>query len=425
MSVAGRPGRLLEAALLAAALVIPLTGADLYLGSSWTGIVPVEATLLSFALLLALWAYCLLRSSFADGGRLFVRAYSGSAPVLAAMGFLVLASLASTFLAGAYWGDSQRYVLFPFYNFLLLAFAVAALAHPFVRHRLNAIFSLALMLSAATILIDSAYPGTFSTFANRSAGFVQNANLGARAVTLMLIGALDWRRFRWFDLFQIAVAATAVFLTLSRSGLALFALVFLIYSGFMLRSGSAAERRRYLLFLAAAAIAVMIAAPVLISHLSHQEIFQTAVRNRLSFLGNLLSGDLSGVGDDPRAKLVPFYIDLIGQAPLLGHGAAFSRTQYQSAHNIYLEQWVNGGLLGLVSTLLLFVALLAQATRHGDRRGMVLALFCMGSGFVTHTMLYDRPYILTMALVAAASGMQRPLPARLLRRPAVGLSVPA
>lgn len=406
--------------MIAILLVIPLTGADLYLGSGWTGIIPIEATILSFILMSGLFALSVLRAAYEDGGRRLIALYGRTMAVLAGAGLLIVSSLVATFYPGTYWGDSFRHVLLPFYSFLILVFSIGVADHPAMRRGVGIAFNLGLVVAAATIFIDAIHPGTFSTFANRSSGFVQNANQGSRIVLLMLIGALNWRQFRWTDLMKLLWAGAAVLLTLSRSGLVLFAIVLIIYSYAIISHSPWDSRRRYSMAATAGAIVAFIAVPSIISYLSQQDVFERAVYNRFAFFGDLLSGDLDPVAADPRAKLLPLYFRLIGESPIWGYGAGFSRTQIQPPHNIYLNQWVNEGALGLISVLIFYFAVLLLSRRYRSWQGICLALYCMAAAMISHSILYDRAFVISIGLLtataAAAAIPPRPAVQRLRQR---------
>src|SRR5262245_37389155 len=112
------------------ALFPPLTAADLYLSADRSGILPVNATAISFVSLSSAFGLILFTGLVRDRGRGICVAYLATAPVLFAFGLLTMVQLAGGFLPAAYWDGDGKFVFLPLYGFVVLMLSVGIASDP-------------------------------------------------------------------------------------------------------------------------------------------------------------------------------------------------------------------------------------------------------------------------------------------------------
>jgi O-antigen ligase len=97
------------------------------------------------------------------------------------------------------------------------------------------------------------------------------------------------------------------------------------------------------------------------------------------------------------------YLGHIYEAPILGQGTGFSRTQTLGPHNQYLEQWANNGIFSLLA----YVGMLAGAfwvfRRREFPKGMALILIVTAESVFTHNMFDRSIFLIVLALLLAVS----------------------
>jgi O-antigen ligase len=146
-------------------------------------------------------------------------------------------------------------------------------------------------------------------------------------------------------------------------------------------------------------------------------------KTRLSRLLNNQQVDDGSAGT--RLAALHDGLRLIEQAPLLGHGTGFSRTMQELPHNIYVQQWVNNGILGILAYLLFLGAAYSTFSRRGCRNGQVVILVAAVGGIFSHNVLDQRPFLILLGILLAYSYQEQQAARRqldtgwLLRRPRI------
>ena len=335
-------------------------------------------------------------------GRCTIALYRDHRHVLLPFLGLVMLGFATSLLPGAYLeGGSTKEVFILGYRFLMFAGAiVTAVLLWSTRWRL--VLRLVLLVYVGSVLWDLAYPGTFSGVGSRASGFARNPNQAALTITLMTLMAVRYARVHALDLAILLLGFLAVFATLSRSGLLIFAVFVLNYLYFTGRG----QRLRQLVWIPVAALVLVPLAGFAISSLTGRfEIFgdPNAQRRLATFA---LSNEAVYATDDVRLSLVPQYLALIDQAPLLGHGTGFSGSLPYGAHNMYLELWVNNGLFGMLLYLWLLLGLFGLAWKRGFPPGMALAQVLTVDGFFNHGSIQMGPVLILAGLAMGLSWCQ-------------------
>jgi O-antigen ligase len=376
----------------------PLTAADLYLSADRSGILPVNATVISALGLAPAFGSILLVGLARDRGRRLCAIFRAVGPPLLAFLLVTMVQLIGGFLRDAYWYDSGKYIFLPLYDLALLIFSLGIASTPSFRKYHRAIFCICLIGAAGSILVDVVYPQTFSALDTRPAGFMKDPNYGAATVIVLAIAAVDWTRGRASDMFLWLIAGTAIVATLSRGGVILLAITFLSYSVVIARLGLQLYAKRLSMLVAGVAIVVSVYS---MAHFS-STVYSTD-NQRTRMLAALLSGDAVTVAHDTRVQLLSGYIDLISDRPLLGYGTGFvtSRaSQDDGPHNTYLALWVENGILGLVAYLLLLFMCFSYFRRLGDSRGQTFCISLMIFSFFSHDAIVMRPVVVTLGLLS-------------------------
>jgi hypothetical protein len=391
----GSVASMTAAAGITIALLPPLTAADLYLSADRSGILPVNATAISFVTLSAAFGFILLTGLARDRGRGLCLTYLASAPVLFAFALLTIVRVADGFLPGAFWEGSGKYIYGPLYGFVVLMFSVGIASAPAFQRYHRVILAVCLLAVAGSIFIDVFYPGTFSKIYSRPAGFMKNPNSGAATVTILAIATVDWKRCRPGDMLLWAIAGTAVVATLSRSGMVLFAVAFLLYNLLVARSGLQLYAKRLSVVLVAVAVVVP-----LYSIANLGSTVYSAENYRVQLLAALLSGE-SAVSEDSRVELVSTYIDIISERPIFGYGSGFvTGTGKTGPHNTFLMLWVENGLPGLVG----YLAMLAVASwyfrKRADTRGLALCVGVLALSIFSNDITDMRTVIVVLGLLS-------------------------
>lgn len=141
-----------------------------------------------------------------------------------------------------------------------LAMAAAAMTLPLasgVRRRWRLFLRAALLFYCCTVFIDVLWPATFTLLAYRAAGLAIDPNVGAFMVLILATPLLSYRRISWGSIGVLYVAGLAAFMTLSRSGLSGYAVLFAAYFAWTLWTG---QGRRLLALGGFAGVGALLAA---------------------------------------------------------------------------------------------------------------------------------------------------------------------
>jgi O-antigen ligase len=384
-----------KAAGIAIVLFPSLTAADLYLSADRSGILPVNATVFSFLCLSCTFGSVWLLGLIHDRGRSLCLTYLATAPVLVAFALLTVVQLVSGLLPAAYWISHGTFVYMQLYVFVVLMLSVGIASAPAFRQYYRIILLVCLFIAVGSIYFDMLHPKTFSKLYSRPSGFTGGPNSGAETAILLTIAAVDWKRSRASDMLVWMISGAAIVATLSRHGILLLAVMFLLYCLVIARSGLQLFAKRLSIVLVAVAIVVPLYS---ITNLSST--VYSADNKRLQLLSALLSGDSAEVTDDPRVELVGHYLDLISEHPILGYGAGYIHSQPTGPHNTYLSLWLESGLPGLVGYLILLFIAFWYFRNLRDMRGQAFCAGVAAISFFTNDLMGMRPMIVTLGLLS-------------------------
>jgi O-antigen ligase len=312
---------------------------------------------------------------------------------------IVMIAFATSMRPGTYLEDGDSKVVFIFA--LRFAMFVGGLSTAILLWWAGwrPILRLITLVFLGSVFYDLAYPGTFSVVGSRAAGFVGNPNLSALTTLLLLSMVVRFERIHLLDLTFILLAFLAVYATLSRGGMLMFGLFVLVY---VYLTGHGNRLRQLVWVPIIGAIMIPLGMSAMTQLTASSEMFTADnAQRRLATLS--LDSEAVYESDDIRLSLLPTYIRLIDQAPLLGHGTGFTQSMPFGPHNMYLSFWVNNGLIGLLLYLWFLFALFWLARRRAFWSGAVFALLAFAGGFFNHTIFQMPSFLILAGLVMGLS----------------------
>jgi O-antigen ligase len=260
---------------------------------------------------------------------------------------------------------------------------------------------------ACSVWYDQLHPGTFAELTNRAAGFPGNANYAALVANVLCASGLDFgytRRLRRnphsiaIDISILLSTFAVVTMTMSRSGLVNFGALCATFIFFRLVRSEATLARRSVESIILV-ITGICAASFLVWYASAGTV--DSGDNRLTrFLNNQQVDDGSA---GTRLGAVYDCIRHIEQSPWVGYGTGFARTMHELPHNIYLQQWVNNGLAGILSYILFLVSAFITFTFRQYRNGQALVLVIGVGGIFSHNIIDQRPFLILLGILLSHS----------------------
>ncbi len=409
-----RPLEALIGLWLTLILLLYLTHADMWVAATtWIGWFeqPTRIFLMSGLPLVAIWTACRLarRTEPAPGpGPLDMLALN--LPVLLAFAALVaLSLLPGALLPEAVTGDGGTQIMVLPYAFVVFTFGLMYGGAIAVRGHWRRILFLAWLLAVTSVLIELFQPRTFAsllpainadwaTDPDRPAGLMGDANTAAFIMLCLAALILRYDRLRWPEASLLTATLLAVLATQSRGGLLLSALV---VAGYLYHSRAVthgpALTAALLGGLAVVAGVILVVLPLL-AHLAAFSDWEGQRR-----LAMLTFQDQFVEADESRLGLVSTYLDTIEDAVWLGHGTGFMRTRPIGSHNMYLRQWVDNGVPGLLAYLTLLGTATLLLWRRRFPGGLMLMLLATVQGLFSHTLLESRSLLLLYGLALAIS----------------------
>ncbi len=414
MSIRNASARLTEKAFsfltgLAAISVFALflSVADLALGRN--GRFPLAPTAAAPLLMLpfiflVIMRQLLQKKPFSELFSLFIEARA----VIYSFLFLAAMSLAGGFVSTSFWGEESRWIFLISYGFLIFFFSFVVVILPSIRSafRTAAFVSLALVLGS--LVYDLHNPGFFSIIGGRAGGFPGNSNFGALVVNMLCASVLAYepKRYGWQDFPVLTASGLGVFMTQSRSGMLCFVALFLYYAICGLSRGKIDVKRVFVLLLGPLFVISM-----LFSGGSYVLETSTALSARESrFVRYFSAGTIEDDSSSARLGAVFDALKHIQKAPVMGRGTGFSRRLEVLPHNIYLNQWLNNGLFGLLAYVALLLTAFIKFREERLHQGKAFILVVFLGGFFTHNILEERTFLMLLGgllSIAAMNSLQR------------------
>jgi O-antigen ligase len=333
-----------------------------------------------------------------------------NAAVLVPFSIVALSALVLSALPGAFWDEGAKWILLIPYGVCITS-AAAIMGRFSTTSSAVKLAALGSLLALATsVWYDTAHPGTFAPIINRPAGFSGNANFSSLVAVVVCAGAINLGSNKYrhmpkaayssavFNLILILLTFSIVCMTMSRSGLVVFLVLMglAIYYRFF-RSGLSRSRLAAEVVTTCLAAVIALGFAVIFAQLSSS----TQGKSRLTRLLNNQQVDDGSTGT--RLNAVVEGIELIEDAPLLGHGTGFSRTMSELPHNIYLQQWINNGAVGLLTYLGFLLCAVITFQKRGCRNGVALIIVAAVGGIFSHNILDQRPFLLMLGVLLGGS----------------------
>ncbi len=376
-----------------------------------SGLLPLPATAAALISVLPFSLVAFLRGTIRGAPLSFMHPTSSNLPVLLAFFFIAVSSLVLASLPGAFWEEGGKWIFLISYGFMLCLLAQYIALNTTIRKALPAYTLCALLLMLYSLWFDMTAPGTFSDPNNRPAGFAGNANYAALVGVMLCAASLRYERGKPLlqDVIFLVTTALLVLGTMSRSGILNYATVLAIFAYYRFAHGGIALRPA-LRF--AAGVATTIIAVVLIGARNDES---TAILSKESRITRFLNNEQ--VDDGSAASRLAAATDslrLINEAPIFGHGTGHARTMQELPHNLYLQQWVNNGIFGLVSYLLLLLTAFYTFTVRRCRPGQALIAVAVIGSLFSHNILDQRPFLILFGFLLGASVSRGPYPTPLM-----------
>ena len=354
----------------------------------------------------------LLWDTVRNGGVRIMRIFSSVGLILGPLALITILALAFNFHPTAYWGehgDSRLLPFFPLFSFLYGCFGASFVVISGVVRHYRGIFILCIVFLFFSQLLDFLSLDALTQYEGRAAGFASNPNFSAQLLLALTIASVDWRRASLLNNLIWLVAGVGVFLTLSRGGLLEYVLALCVYLVVTTRA-QARTLLSQLVLVAILILTLVFGLPLLTPFLESNEMMTSpTAQKKLEQLNALLTGNLESVASDDRAWVAYEWVDRITQSPWLGHGTGFVSTTL-GPHNIYLNQWVENGVLGLALLLVFIFASFWHFKRYKDLRGvMYVATWCV-AGFFSHNLLQPQPFLFLWGFLGALAYVERRRP---------------
>lgn len=378
-------------------LALFLSVADQPLGR--LGYLPINPTLCALLMVLPFAGWACVRDITARSNRRFLSMLMSNTAPYAAFFLIVASSLVFSILPGAFWSEGGKWIFLVSYGFCI---SLLALFIPQTNSfsRLFPFYALvALTLLLWSIYLDITYPGTFATLGQRAAGFPGNANFAALVAVMICSAALDYTSHngQWKNALLLIVCGAIVVTTMSRSGMLNFALLLGIFS-YTRMAENRWRPREVIKLIAVTGVMAGICATLAVTAVATDTISEH------SRLGRLLSNKQVDDGSAAsRLFAIRESLRLINESPLVGHGTGHARTMAELPHNLYLQQWVNNGILGLLGVVGFFGVSLAIFRKRRYRPGQALILVSILGGVFSHNILDQRCFLLLFGILLGLS----------------------
>jgi O-antigen ligase len=348
-------------------------------------------------------AFIALRGFLSSRSAIILTPLRANLGALGCFGLVVFSSILFAMHPTAFWGDDAKWIFLIAYGFLITFCASYAPLFQGFRAALPWALLVALALLLGSIYYDMMYPLTFSMEPSRPAGFPGNSNYAALMCVILCSASLDYMRKRpgWIDCVYILVTLSAIMLTMSRSGMANFGILMVLYGYHRFIRDGIKVKQIVSLFIGVGIIVglFVVSIPVLMATTT---IFQGKTR-----LGQMITGQRVDDGSAAsRIGAVEDALRLIDESPIIGHGTGHSRTMAELPHNLYLQQWVNNGLPGLLGYLLMMAVAFWTYTKRRFYRGQAFIIVALVGGLFSHNILDQRPFLILFGVLLTLSWVE-------------------
>jgi O-antigen ligase len=381
------------------------------------GTLPLSPTLSALVTLVPFLLVAIFRDLRLRTSTHLIRPIRDNLPILLPFASIVFFSLGLSILPESFWQEGGKWILLITYGFLITVLALFVPGISALRPMIPWYIITALVLLLWSLWQDLSVPGTYSAINQRAAGFPGNANFAALVTVMLCAASLDFNRRSsgWRDLLVISLGGLMVLGTMSRSGLLNLTVLIGVYLYFRLLHGGFRLRETIRLGFGIA-ITLCVLGAILPLYTNNLVGLQGSTR-LTRFLNNEQVDDGSA---ETRFFAVTDSIRRINESPVLGHGTGYSRTMPHLPHNLYLQQWVNNGVPGVVSFIALLLFSYRTFKRRNYRNGQAFIIITAVGAAFSHNILDQRPFLMLLGILLGTSGLEAREPAfadpRLVRR---------
>ena len=378
------------------------------------GGLPFGASNLLLAVLVCLTGGTLVRSLLSSSLRARLwGAYTAQIPVILPLLGVVLFSLVSAFVPTANFQEGMHWVLLPVYDLLVVLLAMLLAVDRRRRRYLEAALVLAFLLLLGSIGMDVLRPGTFSRIEFRAGGFPTNPNGAAFVLVTLTAAILDYTRVRLLDLAVLVLGSLGVLATLSRGGTILLAMLVLSYTYVVIRRARGGPVR-------ATGRLLMICAVGVVGFFAMQRLMGAAIFSLQSDRLDIFRGRSEALtNEDSRFAAIRASWQFVQESPVLGRGSGFTYdtgTLREGPHNMYVQQWLNNGIGGLICYVWLLGAAVLLLWRRRHHPGLVFIGLMAVQGLLTHNLLEERAFLIPFGVFLMASYLAAAKPERAPQR---------
>ena len=382
---------------IVALLTLFLSIADQPLGR--LGYLPINPTLCAVVLIAPFFVFAFISDlTSRSHSRLLAPLIANRVPYLAFF-FIAACSLLYSILPGAFWNEGGKWIFLIFYGFSISILAVYIPQVAWFSRLFPYCGLSALLLLGWSIYLDFTYPGTFAALGQRAAGFPGNANFAALVAVMICAATLDYRsqQRQGRNVLLLIVTGLIVVTTMSRSGGLNFLLLVATFS-YARMAENGWRPREVIRMLSVTGILGGVCAGVAVAAII------TGTISDESRLGRLMNNKQVDDGSAAsRLFAVRESLRLIDEAPLLGHGTGHSRTMRELPHNLYLQQWINNGLAGILGLVTFFGVSLATFVKRRYRPGQAFILVAILGGVFSHNILDQRCFLILFGILLGLS----------------------
>jgi len=350
--------------------------------------------------LMAMVSVTLLRAAASGSARQQVeRLYLNHVSVILALCGIVLFSFISSFVSTAFVEIGPRYVMYPAYDAVIVLLAMLLPIRAHHRALFRPYVFIALLALVGSVFYDAIHPGTFSVVDTRAAGFPANPNITAFVLLALCCLIVDFERIDFLGLIALLLTSVGVLATLSRGGMIMLAFLVVSYTIVVARQKGRGRIRFFGTIAAVAGLGglILLGSSQLMQRAS---IFSMQSQNRSA----MLTGQVAIVTpQESRITLLRESWDLIQESPFWGYGAGYTYTLEQGPHNIYIHQWLNNGIGGLLCYLWLLVAVARVFWRRRSRAGGVFIGIVSLEGLFSHNLLEERAFLVALGVLLTMS----------------------
>jgi O-Antigen ligase len=243
-----------------------------------------------------------------------------------------------------------------------------------------------------SILYEAMGFAKYTAIPGRAAGFLTQPNESIICVCLVLGIALTLCEHFWTNAVLIAVAAMGVGLTLSRSGMVVFAVMVMTFLALNMRQ----HFSKILVLIALSVPASLVGVTYLMNSASSRN-FGTDT-NAKARVEAIFGGSVDKMESAERMKDLTDGWEAVTKSPMLGYGTGCSTSKWQP-HNGWVGVWLELGLGGVLLLAALLLSLSVVCVRARGRGIYCLIPLWMFTVF-SQNLLENAAYISTAAVLA-------------------------